>query len=77
MDGSNLSICSQLIFLNVLGCIVSLIHIFGRRGPEPTILEFSRILRAVLVCLDKHVVLVAYRRRLPKRFVVVARHLGW
>ena len=62
MDGSNLSICSQLILFYVLNCIVSLIHILVRLGPEPTVLEFSRILRVVLVCLDKHVVLVAYRR---------------
>ena len=62
MDGSNLSICSQLILFYVLNCIVSLIHILVRLWPEPTVLEFSRILRAVLVCLYKHVVLVAYRR---------------
>lgn len=62
MDGSNLSICSQLILFYVLNCIVSLIHILVRLGPEPTVLEFSRILRAALVCLDKHVGLIAYRR---------------
>ena len=61
MDGSNLSICSQLVFIYVLDFILSLIHIFVWLGPEPTVLKFSRILRAVLVCLDKRVMLVAYR----------------
>ena len=68
--------CSQPVFVLALHFIANLIHMFGHFWSEPTVLIFSRILWACLLCLDLHFELVAYGRWFPKRFIGDVHDLG-